>query len=192
MTLFPTKPPKRNKKRKTTYSPPKPSIETNFTCPWDADGYYPDPDYCHIYHYCLPGLHTVLECHNGLWYSEPDEACMWPTEALCRAAPSTTKMSTVAIASDGTAAPALVTAETAVVYGTIECPSNKAAFYPDPYDCSAYHFCNGGKDKVLKCEPGLYYDRSRDVCDWRKNVNCKHVCPTSGERMKFVHRNLKI
>lgn len=32
---------------------------------------------------------------------------------------------------------------------------------------------NGGKDKVLKCEPGLYYDKSRDICDWRKNVNCK-------------------
>ena len=48
-------------------------------------------------------------------------------------------------------------------------------FVVDPFDCSAYHFCNGGKDKVLKCEPGLYYDKSRDICDWRKNVNCKFL-----------------
>lgn len=187
ITLFPTRLPKRQKKKKTTYSPPKPNIETNFTCPWDAEGYYPDPEYCHIYHYCLPGLHTVLECSNGLWYSEPDEGCMWPSEAVCAAAPTTTKMTTIVLPSDFTHTPQFVTPETAVVYGTIECPNPKAAFYPDPYDCSAYHFCNGGKDKVLKCEPGLYYDRSRDICDWRKNVNCKHVCPTSGERMKFVH-----
>ncbi len=153
----------------------------------DGEGYYPDPYFCHIYHYCLPGLHTVLECANGLWYSEPDEGCMWPTEAVCAAAPTTTTLPTPPLPGDVTITPAFVTPETAVVYGTIECPNKKAAFYPDPYDCSAYHFCNGGKDKVLKCEPGLYYDRSRDICDWRKNVNCKHVCPTSGERMKFVH-----
>ena len=101
------------------------------------------------------------------------------------------------------------TPETGYIYGTIECPNMKAQFYPDPYDCSAYHFCNAGKDKVLTCEPGLYYDRSRDVCDWKKNVNCtdsvffllyinillnlqtfnkgKHVCPSNGERLKFVH-----
>lgn len=112
---------------------------------------------------------------------------MWPTEAVCAAAPTTTKITTLSVVNDHSPTIAFVTPETAVVYGTIECPNRNAQFYPDPYDCSAYHFCNGGKDKVLKCEPGLYYDKSRDICDWRKNVNCKHVCPTSGERMKFVH-----
>jgi len=188
VTLFPTRSPKRAKKKRTTYTPPRSNIDTNFTCPWDGEGYYPDPQYCHVYHYCLPGLHTVLECANGLWFSEPDETCMWPTEAVCAANPQTTKQTTMNLSFDPLN-PFLhfVTPETAVVYGTIECPSMKLQFFPDPYDCSAYHFCNGGKDKVLKCEPGLYYDKTRDICDWRKNVNCKHVCPTSGERMKFVH-----
>ena len=114
----------------------------------------------------------MLECAEGLWYSEPDEGCMWPSEAVCAAAPKTTPGTTEALPNDVTIVPPFVTPETAIIYGTIECPNNKAAFYPDPYDCSAYHFCNGGKDKVLKCEPGLYYDKSRDICDWRKNVNC--------------------
>ena len=137
--------------------------------------YYPDPDHCNIYHYCLPGLHTVLECATGLWFSEPEETCMWPTEAICSASPSTTKASVINLSNIDPSNPILsfVTPETAVVYGTIECPPGNAMFYPDPYDCSAYHFCNGGKDKVLKCEPGLYYDKTRDICDWRKNVNCK-------------------
>jgi len=65
-----------------------------------------------------------------LWYSEPDEGCMWPSEAVCAAAPTTTKLSTVAIP---TLTPQFVTPETAVVYGTIECPTKKPSFYPDPY-----------------------------------------------------------
>lgn len=100
---------------------------------------------------------------------------MWPTEAVCAANPQTTKQTTVNLSIDPSN-PILqfVTPETAVVYGTIECPHGKSQFFPDPYDCSAYHFCNGGKDKVLKCEPGLYYDKTRDICDWRKNVNCNY------------------
>jgi hypothetical protein len=118
-------------------------------------------------------VHTVLECGSGLWYSEPDEQCMWPEEAVCGAAPTTTKIVTEFIPNEFTMSQ-FVTPETSDIYGVIECPTNKPSFYPDPYDCSAYHFCNAGKDKVLKCEPGLFYDRSRDVCDWRKNVNCKY------------------
>lgn len=136
--------------------------------------------------------------------------CMWPSEAVCAAAPTTTRPATDdMLPNEITLSPPFVTPETSDIYGIIECPTKKPSFYPDPYDCSAYHFCNGGKDRVLKCEPGLFYDKSRDVCDWRKNVNCnlsilfhvwlgfiyillnsigRHVCPTSGERMKFVHR----
>ena len=132
----------------------------------DAEGYFPDPDYCFIYHYCLPGVHTVMECAKGLWFSEATEGCTWPQDAVCTAA-STTRMTTT------TSKQVYSTAETALIYGTIDCPNGKPAFYPDPYDCSAYHFCNGGIDKVLKCEPGLFYDKSRDVCDWKKNVNLK-------------------
>lgn len=106
-----------------------------------------------------------MECAKGLWFSETTEGCTWPQDAVCTAA-STTRMTTT------TSKQIYSTAETALVYGTIDCPNGKPAFYPDPYDCSAYHFCNGGIDKVLKCEPGLYYDKSRDVCDWKKNVNC--------------------
>ena len=126
---------------------------------------FKDPDYCHIYHYCLPGVHTIMECGQGLWYSEPHEACVWPSEAECAVAPASNKTTTNP--------PEFTTPEAALVYGTIECPDARTSFHPDPYDCSAFHFCNGGKAKVLKCEPGLFFDRKRGTCDWRKNVQCK-------------------
>jgi hypothetical protein len=29
------------------------------------------------------------------------------------------------------------------VYLPIECPPGIQKYFPDPYDCSAYHYCNG-------------------------------------------------
>jgi surface polysaccharide O-acyltransferase-like enzyme len=29
------------------------------------------------------------------------------------------------------------------VYLPIECPPGVQKYFPDPYDCSAYHYCNG-------------------------------------------------
>jgi hypothetical protein len=81
-----------------------------------------------------------MECANGLWYSEPDEGCMWPAEAVCAAAPATTPTTTYRN-NDPYFVEPFVTPKTETVYGVIECPNAKSAFYPDPYDCSAYHFC---------------------------------------------------
>ena len=59
-------------------------------------------------------------------------------------------------------------------FGSIECPADSTGFFPNPYDCSAYHFCNGGKDQVILCEPGLHYRQDKQVCDWAVNSNCKN------------------
>ena len=61
------------------------------------------------------------------------------------------------------------------LYGTIECPADETGFYPNPYDCSAYHFCNGGHDQVILCEPGLFYRHDKQVCDWQVNSDCKRT-----------------
>ncbi|KAI3388436.1 hypothetical protein SNEBB_011015 [Seison nebaliae] len=184
VTLWPTRktfrPPRL---KKTTKTPLK--INTNFTCPWEADGFFTDPYSCTVYHYCAPGVHTVLQCMGGLWYSEELENCVWPSETTCKSAPTTTPnpFTTTEVAVPGWR----TTPKVGQVYGLIDCPEGVAQFFPDPHDCSAYHFCNGGIDQVLLCESGLFYDRIREVCDWRKNVDCKHKCPSTGQRFKFVH-----
>jgi hypothetical protein len=59
-------------------------------------------------------------------------------------------------------------------YGSIECPTDVTGFFPNPYDCSAYHFCSAGKDQVILCEPGLHYRQDKQVCDWPINANCNY------------------
>lgn len=65
------------------------------------------------------------------------------------------------------------------LYGSIECPIDITGFLPNPYDCSAYHFCNAGKDQVILCEPGLVYRQEKQVCDWPVNSQCQNKCPAS-------------
>jgi hypothetical protein len=61
------------------------------------------------------------------------------------------------------------------LYLPIECAPGVQDHFPDPYDCSVYHYCNGmlsnkltliiscfigGVDKPLFCDAGLFYDKS--------------------------------
>ena len=93
----------RAKKTTTTRRPIK--VDSNFTCEYDAEGYFPgksfrrpcpppqwstgacsisDPKYCHIYHFCAIGAHQVLECLNNLWYSTENQGCDWPDKSDCK------------------------------------------------------------------------------------------------------------
>jgi hypothetical protein len=88
------------KKTTTTNAPIK--VDSNFTCEYDAEGFFPgilifkisihtlisfffilDPKYCHIYHLCGIGQHQVLQCSTNLWYSPELEECEWPERANC-------------------------------------------------------------------------------------------------------------
>ncbi|CAF5153363.1 unnamed protein product, partial [Rotaria magnacalcarata] len=71
------------KKSTTTHAPIK--VDSNFTCEYDAEGYFPDPKYCHIYHFCAIGAHQVQQCLNNLWYSSETQGCDWPEKSDCKA-----------------------------------------------------------------------------------------------------------
>ena len=66
------------------------------------------------------------------------------------------------------------------IYLPIECPTGVQGHFPDPYDCSAFHYCNGqffwslggkwhvlrllgGVDKPAFCDAGLFWDKSKSV-----------------------------
>ena len=88
---------RKKKKSTTTLQPIK--VDSNFTCEYDAEGYFPgififknfylnikfllDPKYCHIYHFCTIGAHQVLQCLNNLWYSTSTQGCEWPEKSDC-------------------------------------------------------------------------------------------------------------
>ncbi|CAF5207632.1 unnamed protein product, partial [Rotaria magnacalcarata] len=63
----------------------------------------------------------------------------------------------------------------------IDCPKNVQGHFPDPYDCSVFHYCNGGIDRPSYCDP-------EHGCQWPKDVpDCAmHKCPANGQRLRFV------
>ncbi|CAF0931993.1 unnamed protein product, partial [Didymodactylos carnosus] len=186
MTLFSTDPARawRNKKKSTTRRIAL-KVDSNYTCEYDSEGYYPDPKYCHVYHYCAVGVHMPIACGEGLWYSSKDDGCVWPKDSDCKAGHLYTSSTSPSVSEGNyTTAPSR---RPGTVYPIIECPKGVSKYFEDPYDCTAYHFCNGGRDTVMLCEPGLYYHKGHNTCDWRKNVpECENRCPTNGQRMRFV------
>ncbi|CAF0988782.1 unnamed protein product [Adineta steineri] len=187
VTLFATDPSLawRSTKLATTRQPIK--VDSNFTCEYDAEGYFPDPKYCHIYHFCAIGSHQVLQCLNNLWYSTETQGCDWPDKSDCKAGNlhTSSKASTLMIDGDGNPVTTPRNFRTNV-YPQIECPPGIQKHFADPYDCSAYHYCNGGVDKPSFCDAGLFYDKKHG-CQWPKDVpHCQHKCPPNGQRLRFV------
>ncbi|CAF1162602.1 unnamed protein product [Adineta ricciae] len=175
----------RAKKSTTTRTPIK--VDSNFTCEYDAEGFFPDPKYCHIYHFCGIGAHQVLQCADNLWFSTSTQGCEWPEKSDCKAGNLRTSSTQVTNMIDGDGN--IVTTPRNFrlnVYLPIECPPAVQKFFPDPYDCSAYHYCNGGVDRPSFCDAGLYYDKKHG-CQWPKDVpHCQHKCPPNGQRLRFV------
>ena len=44
------------------------------------------------------------------------------------------------------------------VYLPIECPPGVQKYFPDPYDCSAYHYCNGKTMRTIDVLEFSQYD----------------------------------
>ncbi|CAF1042460.1 unnamed protein product [Adineta steineri] len=175
-------------KRNTTTTRPPIKVDSNFSCEYDAEGNFPDPKYCHIYHRCGIGFHIVQECGTNLWYSTISEGCDWPEKSDCKAGHFNTSSTTATDTNGGTDKPPT---DSKQPHPPIECPRDAQGHFvqghfPDPYDCSVYHYCNGGVDKIAYCDPGLFWDKKHG-CQWPKDVpNCQHKCPVDGQRIHLV------
>lgn len=183
------------KKSTTTLAPIK--VDSNFTCEYDAEGYFPgifmtffshlniqwtvvDPKYCHIYHLCGIGRHQVLQCAGNLWYSPDREECEWPERANCKyfrkefyligsfffcflgkaghlytSSTSATNM----VDAQGNTITAAHPVRPTNVYLPIECKKGVQDHFPDPYDCSAFHYCNGIRIEMKSsyCIPLIFH-----------------------------------
>jgi hypothetical protein len=139
-----------NKKSTTTRQPIK--VDSNFTCEYDAEGLFPDPKYCHIYHLCGIGVHTVLQCGANLWFSTTTQGCDWPDKSDCKAGHLYTSSTAATNMIDGNGDPITTPRNFRLqnVYLPIECPPGVQGHFPDPYDCSAFHYCNGMLNKNIQ------------------------------------------
>ena len=167
------------------------SVEQQSICAPEDYGYMPHPKDCRKYIYCQEGQSKVFTCQGGLLWKQAEGNCVWPLDSDCPSllVKKTTSNSNLLGGGGGggggggynsqlpTSAQSL--AALRELYGSIECPIDITGFLPNPYDCSAYHFCNAGKDQVILCEPGLVYRQEKQVCDWPVNSQCQNKCPAS-------------
>ncbi len=161
---------------------------TDGICSVDDYGYIAHPKDCRKYYYCQEGTAKVFSCVGGLLWNQATGDCVWPLDSDCPTIKKTTLPSRF-----GENDPQRMenknqrTAELRKkIYGTIECPIDQTGFFPNPYDCSAYHFCNLGHDQVILCEPGLFYRHDKQVCDWQVNSDCTPKCPKNMEKYRFI------
>ncbi|CAF3190548.1 unnamed protein product [Rotaria socialis] len=138
----------------------------NYTCRLGATGFFADPSSCSIYHWCVLGvLQSTHRCNSGLHFSASANGCLWPKDAEC----------------EGQIAPP---------YSPIECAVGTSGYFPDPYDCSVFHYCDGvrGQSDSLLCSSGLVWSSRLESCAWPHEVTeCQNTCPPNySSQMRFA------
>ncbi|CAF4129453.1 unnamed protein product [Rotaria magnacalcarata] len=172
-----------------------------FVC--KIDGYFPDRSNCRIYHICTSGVDTAAVCAEGTAWDPVKKNCGWENTVECKKGLRKWDQITDIrggkaghLHTSSTAATNMIDGDGNIVttprnfrlnvYLPIECPPGVQKYFPDPYDCSAYHYCSGGVDKPSYCDAGLFYDKKHG-CQWPKDVpHCQHKCPANGQRLRFV------
>jgi hypothetical protein len=116
------------------------SNKSNYTCRSGATGFFADPSSCSIYHWCVLGvLQSTHRCNAGLHFSSSANGCLWPKDAEC-------EMNNIHFSiefcdlnlGEGQIAPP---------YSSIDCATGSSGYFPDPYDCSVFHYCDGKESK---------------------------------------------
>ncbi|CAF3842460.1 unnamed protein product [Rotaria sordida] len=142
------------------------TLKGNYTCRPGANGLFADPSSCIIYHWCVLGvLHSTHFCNPGLHFSASASGCVWPKDAEC----------------EGQIAPP---------YSSIECALGSSGYFPDPYDCSAFHYCDGIRirSESLLCSAGRVWSSRLENCAWPHEVpECQNSCPANySSQMRFA------
>ncbi|CAF1617652.1 unnamed protein product [Adineta ricciae] len=66
------------------------SIHAEYDCSAQDDGWYYDPDFCHIYWRCIHGTSEEFECASGTAWDHHENRCNWLDNVDCSRAEKTT------------------------------------------------------------------------------------------------------
>jgi hypothetical protein len=111
-------------------------------------------------------VHQVLQCLGNLWFSTQTQGCDWPEKSDCNCyffrfallivnlyeigkaghLYTSSTAATNMIDGDGNLVTTPRNSRPTNIYLPIECPPGVQGHFPDPYDCSAFHYCNGQFD----------------------------------------------
>lgn len=53
------------------------------------------------------------------------------------------------------------------------CPFSEDGFFPNPYDCTKFYRCVGGRRYDFDCGPGTHWNPQLTTCDWPNSAGCQ-------------------
>jgi len=113
------------------------------------NGYFPHPDTCEKYNYCVNGAGNTVPCAGGLIFDPNKGVCDYPDQVERKE--ECLKMKTKD-AEDG----------------EFQCPQNSSPFvhtrHPDPEDCGFFFLCVRGDVRRNKCDKGLVFSPETLAC----------------------------
>ena len=66
-------------------------VEAEYDCSAQDDGWYFDPEFCHIYWRCIHGTSEEFECASGTAWDHHENRCNWLDSVDCTRAEKTTE-----------------------------------------------------------------------------------------------------
>lgn len=66
------------------------TIDAEYDCSAKEDGWYYDPEFCHVYWRCTHGAAEEFECHSGTAWDHHANQCGWIDSIDCSRAEKTT------------------------------------------------------------------------------------------------------
>ena len=120
-----------------------PTSKGNYTCRPGATGFFADASSCSLYHWCVIGvLQSTHRCTAGLHFSASANGCLWPKDAECKNRVRSRSTTSVCILNVGEG-------QIAPPYSPVECLAGRSGYFPDPYDCSVFHYCDGKETRWI-------------------------------------------
>merc|ERR1711973_102141 len=64
----------------------------------------------------------------------------------------------------------------------VSCPEDVHDFIlPHETDCSKFYKCSWGEPHLYQCPEGLWFDPTKDVCNWPDEVDCRNGGDSGGD-----------
>ncbi|XP_066157317.1 probable chitinase 10 [Euwallacea fornicatus] len=129
---------------------------------------------CNSFYRCVGGELKKQYCAGGLHWNKEQHICDWPTSAKCKDLSYSSLTSTRKPLTPTFSNYYEITLPTTPLSSTpdTEPPSCvDGAYYPHE-QCNVFYICLNGHLVAQNCAPGLNWDPSRGMCDWKFKVQC--------------------
>lgn len=133
---------------------------------------------CNKYYVCANGKPVSLRCPANLLYNPHKEICDWPENVEC----SEIVNPEIQDSEDGDSGDVNIGGgNNDPSLAPIICADEKSdGVFVAHEICTKFYTCSNGKPVALSCPASLFFNTSKDECDWPQNVDCGNRRVPSG------------